>query len=46
MLIWLTSLPKLAKMPAAAVSQAEGQRNYQGLIYNVVVRGSAASAAA
>jgi hypothetical protein len=44
-LIWLTSLPKMVNPPAAAVSQAKGQPIYQGLIYDVVIRGTAASAA-
>jgi putative peptidoglycan lipid II flippase len=39
-LIWLTSLPKLLKTPAGA---KPGHKYYQALIYNVVVRGSAAS---
>ena len=41
-LIWLTSLP-LAQNPSAAIQgQADGKKIYQGLIYNVVVRGTAA----
>ena len=44
-LIWLTSLPKMVNPPAAAVSQAKGQQIYQGLIYDVVIRGTAVSAA-
>jgi hypothetical protein len=39
-LIWLTRLPKLSKKPAG-VPQASSY--YQGMVYNVVVRGSAAS---
>jgi hypothetical protein len=43
-LIWLTSLP-LAQHPSAAIlASANGQKIYQGLIYNVVVRGTAVSA--
>jgi len=38
-LIWLTSLPKLAKAPAGAPG---GHTYYQGFVYNVVVRGTAA----
>ena len=45
MLIWLTSLPKMVNPPAAAVAQAKGQQIYQGLIYDVVIRGTAVSAA-
>ena len=44
-LIWLTSLPKMVNPPAAAVSQAKGQQIYQGLINDVVIRGTAVSAA-
>ncbi len=44
-LIWLTSLPKMVNPPAAAVTQAKGQQIYQGLIYDVVIRGTAVSAA-
>jgi hypothetical protein len=41
-LIWLTSLP-VAKNPSATiVAQAHGQKIYEGLIYNVVVHGTAA----
>jgi putative peptidoglycan lipid II flippase len=40
-LIWLTSLPKLPKMPQGAASGHSGY--YQAMIYNVVVRGSAAT---
>ena len=44
-LIWLTSLP-LAQNPSAAIqASAGGQKIYQGLIYDVVVRGTAVSAA-
>jgi hypothetical protein len=39
-LIWLTNLPKLLKTPAGAPA---GNTYYEGQIYNVVVRGSAAS---
>jgi hypothetical protein len=39
-LIWLTSLPKLPKKPDGATS---GHTYYQASIYNVVVRGSAAT---
>ena len=39
-LIWLTSLPKLAKPPAGVTG---GSSYYQGQIFNVVVRGSAVS---
>jgi len=38
-LIWLTSLPKLNKAPAGAPG---GHTYYQGFVYNVVVRGTAA----
>jgi hypothetical protein len=44
-LIWLTSLPKMVSPPAAAVAQAKGQPLYQGLIYDVVIRGTAVPAA-
>jgi len=44
-LIWLTSLPTMVNPPAAAVAQAHGQQIYQGLIYDVVIRGTAVSAA-
>ena len=44
-LIWLTSLPKMVNPPAAAVAQAKGQPIYQGLIYDVAIRGTAVSAA-
>jgi hypothetical protein len=44
-LIWLTSLPKMVNPPASAVAQAKGQQIYQGLIYDVVLRGTAVSAA-
>jgi hypothetical protein len=44
-LIWLTSLPKMVNPPASAVSAAKGQPIYQGLIYDVVIRGTAVSAA-
>ncbi len=43
-LIWLTSLPVAQNPPAAILAQAHGQKVYQGLIYNVVVRGTAVSA--
>ena len=39
-LIWLTSLPKLLKTPPGA---SGGNAYYEGHIFNVVVRGSAAS---
>jgi hypothetical protein len=39
-LIWLTSLPKLSETPQGAPA---GNTYYEGQIYNVVVRGSAAS---
>lgn len=39
-LIWLTSLPKLANPPPGVTG---GSSYYQGQIYNVVVRGSVAS---
>jgi serine/threonine protein kinase len=39
-LIWLTSLPPLPKTPAG---QSPSNTYYEGQIYNVVVRGSAAS---
>lgn len=39
-LIWLTSLPPLQKVPAG---QSPSNTYYEGQIYNVVVRGSAAS---
>jgi hypothetical protein len=39
-LIWLTSLPKLSSAPTGA---APGHTYYQGRIYNIVVRGTAAS---
>jgi hypothetical protein len=44
-LIWLTSLPKMVNPPASVVSSAKGQQIYQGLIYDVVIRGTAVSAA-
>ena len=44
-LIWLTSLPKMVNPPAQAVNNAKGQQLYQGLIYDVVIRGTAVSAA-
>jgi hypothetical protein len=44
-LIWLTSLPKMVNPPDSAVAQAKGQQIYQGLIYDVVIRGTAVSAA-
>src|ERR1700689_623849 len=44
-LIWLTSLPKMVNPPASVVNQAHGQQIYQGLIYDVVIRGTAVSAA-
>jgi hypothetical protein len=39
-LIWITSLPPLTKVPAGA---QPGSTYYEGQIYNVVVRGSAVS---
>jgi len=39
-LIWLTSLPQLVKPPQG---QSSHNKYYQGFIYNVVVRGSAAT---
>ncbi len=39
-LIWLTSLPQLPKTPAG---QSPSNTYYEGQVYNVVVRGSAAS---
>ena len=44
-LIWLTSLPPALNPPASLVAQASGQKIYEGLIYDVVVRGAAVSAA-
>jgi hypothetical protein len=44
-LIWLTSLPNMVNPPAVAVAQAKGQPIYQGLVYDVVIRGTAVSAA-
>jgi hypothetical protein len=44
-LIWLTSLPTAINPSQSIVSQANGQPIYQGLIYNVVIRGTAVSAA-
>jgi hypothetical protein len=40
MLIWLTSLPPMLNPPASPAGE-----KFQGLIYNVVVRGTAVSAA-
>jgi hypothetical protein len=40
-LIWLTSLPPMQHPPAGSA----GQKYYMGLVYNVVVRGTAVSAA-
>jgi serine/threonine protein kinase len=42
-LIWLTSLPVAQNPSATIVAQANGQKIYQGLIYDVVVRGTAVS---
>jgi hypothetical protein len=39
-LIWLTSLPQLRKVPQGLSAQ---NKYYEGLIYNVVIHGSAAS---
>jgi hypothetical protein len=44
-LIWLTSLPTAINPPSSVVGQANGQTIYEGLIYDVVVRGTAVSAA-
>jgi hypothetical protein len=44
-LIWLTSVPTMVNPPSAAVSQSKGQQIYQGLVYDVVIRGTAVSAA-
>jgi serine/threonine protein kinase len=44
-LIWLTSLPPALNPPASIVASAKGQKIYEGLIYDVVVRGTAVSAA-
>jgi len=44
-LIWLTSLPKMVNPPASALSAAHGQQIYQGLVSDVVIRGTAVSAA-
>jgi hypothetical protein len=44
-LIWLTSVPTATNPSPAIVDSANGQKIYQGLIYNVVVRGTAVSAA-
>jgi hypothetical protein len=41
-LIWLTSLPLAVNPSASIVSEAGGQKIYQGLIDDVVVRGTAA----
>ena len=41
-LIWLTSLPRALNPPGSILQQAHGQKIYEGLIYNVVVRGTAA----
>jgi hypothetical protein len=43
-LIWLTSLPPMVNPTAADRASANGKPLYQGLIYNVVVRGAVASA--
>jgi hypothetical protein len=42
-LIWLTSLPPAQNPSAAIQAAANGKKIYQGLVYNVVVRGTAAS---
>jgi putative peptidoglycan lipid II flippase len=42
---WLTSLPRALNPPAAVVAQANGQKIYEGLLSDVVVRGTAVSAA-
>jgi len=44
-LIWLTSLPKMVNPSASALNQAKGQPIYQGLVYDVVIRGTAVAAA-
>jgi hypothetical protein len=44
-LIWLTSLPPAQNPPASVVAEAKGQKIYEGLIYNVVIRGTSVSAA-
>ena len=44
-LIWLTSLPVAINPSESIVAQAHGQTIYQGLIYDVVIRGTAVSAA-
>jgi hypothetical protein len=44
-LIWLTSLPLAVNPPAGVVAQAHGQKIYEGLLSDVVVRGTAVSAA-
>jgi hypothetical protein len=44
-LIWLTSLPKMVNPPASAIAQANGKPIYQGLIYDVQIRGTAVSSA-
>jgi len=44
-LIWLTSLPVAQNPSSSIVAQAKGQKIYEGLIYDVVVRGTAVSAA-
>ena len=41
-LIWLTSLPSALNPSSSIVGQAHGEKIYQGLVYNVVVRGTAA----
>jgi hypothetical protein len=42
-LIWLTSLPLAQNPSPSIVAQAKGQKIYQGLIYDVAVRGTAAT---
>jgi hypothetical protein len=44
-LIWLTSLPTAINPSQSIVAAANGQPIYQGLVYNVVIRGTAVSAA-
>jgi hypothetical protein len=44
-LIWLTSLPLAQNPSGSIVTAANGQKIYQGLISDVVVRGTAVSAA-
>ena len=41
-LIWLTSLPPAVNPSSSIVGAAHGEKIYQGVVYNVVVRGTAA----